>query len=102
MKLFDPAIFGPDNDLPRPGVLEKEDPLRRERHDEDQHFIFEPPPRGGPLSRVVKSDSLWVHLHSTDLPSSTLLPSLEESKLSSAPSKSLLFKADILDGLTVV
>ena len=33
MKLFDPAIFGPDNDLPRLGVLEREDPLRRERYD---------------------------------------------------------------------
>ena len=33
MKLFDPAIFGPDNDLHRRGVLEREDPLRRERYD---------------------------------------------------------------------
>ena len=38
--LFHP-VLGPDDDLTRLGVLETEDFLRRERHDEHRYFVFE-------------------------------------------------------------
>ena len=55
-----------------------------------------------PLGPVVRSNLLRVCLHPTDLPSSTLLPSLGQSKLSPAPSKVLLFETGVLGGPTVV